>query len=81
MKTDLISLQQRVLERKFPIKALKHHFTSLKTDLISLQQMVLERKFTWNWFTNIWKFSLIFKPQQIIFIHYKSRIATAIRGL
>ena len=24
---------------------------------------------------------LDFKPQQIIFIHYKSRIATAIRGL
>ena len=23
----------------------------------------------------------IFKPHQIIFIHYKSRIATAIRGL
>ena len=27
------------------------------------------------------QFSLIFKPHQIIFIHYKSRIATAIRGL
>ena len=55
-----------------PHDALKHHFTSLKTDLIFLQQRVLERKFPWN---------LIFKPHQIIFIHYKSRIATAIRGL
>ena len=27
------------------------------------------------------QFSLIFKPHQIIFIHYKSRIAAAIRGL
>ena len=26
-------------------------------------------------------FFLIFKPHQIIFMHYKSRIATAIRGL
>ena len=25
--------------------------------------------------------SLIFKPHQVIFIHYKSRIAAAIRGL
>ena len=45
-----------------PHDALKHHFTSLKTDLISLQQRVLERKFPWNWFTNTWQFSLIFKP-------------------
>ena len=30
---------------------------------------------------NTWQFSLIFHPLQIIFIHYKSRIATAIRGL
>ena len=61
--------------------ALKHHFTSLKTHLISLQLGVLERKFPCNWFTNTWQFSLIFKPHQIIFIHYKSRIAAAIRGL
>ena len=32
-------------------------------------------------FSNIWQFSLIFHPLQVIFIHYKSRIATAIRGL
>ena len=36
---------------------------------------LLERKFPWNWYTNTWQFSLIFKPHQIIFIHYKSRIA------
>ena len=30
---------------------------------------------------NTWQFSLIFKPRQIIFIHYESRIATAIRAL
>ena len=64
-----------------PHDALKHHLTSLKTDLISLQPRVWERKFPWNWFTNTWQFSLIFKPHPIIFIHYKSRIATAIRGL
>ena len=27
------------------------------------------------------QFSLIFEPLLIIFVHYKSRIATAIRGL
>ena len=64
-----------------PHNALKHHFTSLKTDLIVLHPRVLERKFPWNWFTNTWQFSLFFKPHQIIFIHHKSRIATAIRGL
>ena len=30
---------------------------------------------------NAWQFTFIFKPHQIIFIHYKSRIATAIRDL
>ena len=64
-----------------PHDALKHHFTSLKTYLIFLQPRVLERKFPWDWSTNTWQFSLIFKPHQVIFIHYKSRIATAIRGL
>ena len=49
-----------------PHDALKHHFASLKTYLIFLQPRVLERKFP---------------PHPIIFIHYKSRIATAIRGL
>ena len=64
-----------------PHDALKHHFPSLKTDLISLELTVLERKFPWNWFTNTCQFSLIFHPHQVIFIHYKSRIATEIRGL
>ena len=32
-------------------------------------------------FTNTWQFSLVFHPLQIIFVHYKSRVATAIRGL
>ena len=58
-----------------PHDALKHHFTSLITDLIFLQLRVLERKFPWDWFTNTWQFSSIFHPHQIIFIHYKSRIA------
>ena len=64
-----------------PRDALKHHFTSVKTNLIFPQLEVFERKFSWNWFTNTWQFSLIFHPHQIIFIHYKSRIAKAIRGL
>ena len=51
-----------------PHDALKHHFTSLKTDLIFLQSRVLEQKFPWiyQWFTNTWLFSFIFKPHQII---------------
>ena len=64
-----------------PHDALKHHFTSLKTGLIFLQPRVLERKYPRKWFTNTWQFSVIFKPHQIIFIHYKSRIAAAIRCL
>ena len=61
--------------------ALKHHSTSLKTYFFFLQPRVLESIFPWDWFTNIWQSSLIFHPHQIIFIHYKSRIAIAIRGL
>ena len=64
-----------------PHNALKHHFISMKTDLIFLQSRVLERILPCNWLTKTWQFSLIFKPHQIIFIQYKSRIATAIRGL
>ena len=64
-----------------PHDALKHHFTYLKTDLIFIQPKVLERIFPWNWFTITWSFSLIFQPHKIIFIHYKSRFATAIRVL
>ena len=64
-----------------PHDALKHHFKSMKTYLIFLKQSVLERKFKWNWSTNTLQFSLIFKSHQIISIHYKWRIATAIWGL
>ena len=58
-----------------PHDALKHHFTSLKTDLIFLQVRVLDWKFPLNYFTNTLQFSLIFQSRQIIFIHYKTRIA------
>ena len=64
-----------------PYDALKHHFTSLESDLIFLQLGGFRMKLQWNWFTNTWQFPLIFHPLQVIFIHYKSRIATAIRGL
>ena len=64
-----------------PYDALKHHFKSLKTHLIFLQLGVSEWKFQWNWFTNTWQFSSIFHQHQIIFIHYKSRIATEILDL
>ena len=61
--------------------ALKHQFTSLKTDLIFPELTLLKGKFPWNSFINIWQFSLFFHPLQLIFINYKLRIATAIRGL
>ena len=61
--------------------ALKHHVISLNTDLIFLKLGVLAWKFPWKWFTNSWQFSLMFHSLQVIFIHYKSRIATAIHGL
>ena len=64
-----------------PHDALNHHFTSLKTDLIFLQLGVLERKFPWNWFYQYLEFSLIFKPHNVIFIHYKSEIVAAIPDL
>ena len=64
-----------------PHDAIKHHFKSPKTDLIVPQLRVLERKFPRNWFTNTWQFSLLFHPSQLIFIRYKSRIATEIRDL
>ena len=64
-----------------PHDALKHHFTFLKSDLLFLWLRVLEWKLRWNLLTNTWQFSLIFHPHQIIFTHYKSRIATAILGL
>ena len=74
----LNKMQLALVNPLSPHNALKHHFTSLKTDLIFPQPGVLERKFPRKWFTNTWQFHY---PLQIIFIHYKSKIATAIRGL
>ena len=64
-----------------PHDALKHHFTSLNTHLILLKLRVLEGKFPWNWPKNTLQFKKKIQPLQIIFIHYKSGIAAAIRGL
>ena len=61
--------------------ALKHHITSLETEIIFLQLRASEWKFPSSWFTNTLQFSVIFQQLQIIFIHYKSWIATALRGL
>ena len=61
------------------LKGLKHHFTSLKTVLISPQQRVLERNFHKTNLPIHGNFFLIFKSHQIIFIHYKSRIATWVK--
>ena len=55
-----------------PHDALKHHFTALKTYLIFLQLEVLEKKFHENGFSIHKKFSLIFKPHQIIFIQVEN---------
>ena len=55
-----------------PHDALKHHFKSLKTHLIFLQPRVSEWKLPLNWHTNTSQFSLIFKPHQIIPIHYNA---------
>ena len=77
-------IHTKIIQRFNPLSprdALKNHFTSLKTDLIFQQLRILDWKFLCNWFTNTWQFSLIFHPLQVIFIHYKSRIAAAIRGL
>ena len=63
-----------------PHDALKHHFTSTKIDLISWNLVVWVRKFSWKCFKNNSIF-FICHPLQVIFIHYKSRIAAAIRGL
>ena len=48
-----------------PHDALKHHFTSMKTDWIYQQPRFSERKSPWNWFTNTWQFSLIFKSNHL----------------
>ena len=63
-----------------PHDALKHHFESLKNDLISWNLGVLKRKILWNCL-KITVYVFICHQLQVIFIHFKSRIATAIRGL
>ena len=77
----LILLHLRPVAPLSPHEASKHHFPSQKTQLIFLQLRVSGGKLPGNWFTNTRQFSLLFHPLQIIFIHYKSRIATATRGL
>ena len=52
---------ERVIDLLSTHDALKHHFTSQNIDFIFLQLGVLERKFPWNWFTDSWQLSLIFK--------------------
>ena len=67
-----------------PHDASKHIFTSLKVDLISLQLRGFRREISMKLFhQHMAKLTtfLIFYPLQVIFIHHKSRIATAIRGL
>ena len=73
-----------------PHDALEHYFTWMKTNLIFLQPRVFEWKFPLVWFLNenspetgLQYIAIFFNfhPLQIIFIHYKSRIVTAIRGL
>ena len=56
-----------------PLNPLKHHFTSLQTYLVFQQISALEWKFPWDWFTNIWQFSSIFKP------HFKSTTSRELR--
>ena len=60
-----------------PHDALKHHFTSPKTDSIFLQPKVLRTKISMKLVYQYMAIFFIFNPHQIIFIHYKSRIATA----
>ena len=62
-----------------PHDALKHHFASLKNYLIPKIKGVLDRKCSWSYFINI-NFFFIYHPLRVIFIHCKSKIATAIRG-
>ena len=64
-----------------PSRCIDASFYIPENRLISQQLGVLEWKFPRIWFTNTWQLSLIFHSLQVIFIHYKSRIAAAIRGL
>ena len=62
-----------------PHDALKHHLSSLKNDLI-LWNLAVWSEFFYETVLKITVFFFICHPLQVIFIHYKSRIATAIRG-
>ena len=64
-----------------PHAALKHHFTSLKKPLHFPRTRGIRMKISMKLVYDTWWISLIFHPHQVIFIHYKSRIAPAIRGL
>ena len=67
-------------KRASVVEGLKHHFASWKNDLIFWSLVVLGRHFSWNCFKNNSIFFFCY-PLEVIFIYYKSRIATAIRGL
>ena len=60
-----------------PHDALKHQFTSLKTYQIFLQLGAYNENFHETGLPILGNF----KPHQVISIHYKSRIAAAIRAL
>ena len=63
-----------------PHDALKHHFTSLKQTYFPTTKG-FGTKILMKLVYKYMAIFLIFKPHQIIFIHYKSGIAAAIRGL
>ena len=63
-----------------PHDALMHYFTSLKTDFFP-QQGFKNEHFHETDLPIHGNFIIFFKPHLIIFIHYKSSNATAIRGL
>ena len=64
-----------------PSRCIKASFYIPENRLNFPSTRVLDWIFPWNWFTIAWQFSLIFHSRQVILIHYKSRIATAIHGL
>ena len=64
-----------------PHDALKNHFTYLKNRFYFAKTKGFRKENINETFTKTWQFSKNFHPRQVIFIHYKSRIAAAIRGL
>ena len=60
-----------------PPDALKQHFTSLKNRFNFPTTKGFRREISMKVVYQYMTIFLIFKPHQIIFIHYKSRIATA----